>query len=154
MYSIAFICSANACRSPMAHAIFAAEAAKRKLPVRVVSAGTWDFGGMPAVREAQLVCQRHHTPMTKLLSTHLTQVDLSQATRIFCMERAHLTTLVEAGVPLDRIRLLGEFDPQQRGPEIDDPMGQNVEAFEQCYQRLRDCIVHYLNTTADFGAAS
>jgi len=42
MPSIALICTANRCRSVMAHAIFVAEARKRSLAVEVYSAGVFD----------------------------------------------------------------------------------------------------------------
>ena len=152
MYVVAFICSANMCRSPMAHAILAAEVKHRGLPVTVLSAGTWDFGGAEAVREARLTCDRRETSMPKLLSTHIGNIDFSNVTRVFAMEHKHVSTLLaETAVAPERVTLLGTHDPLQRGDEIDDPIGQNCEAFEACYDRLRDCIVHYLNTTDDFG---
>src|SRR5436190_1790645 len=124
MRSVAFVCSANLCRSPMAHAIFAAEAKRRKLPVNVVSAGTVDFRGAMAVMEARLICDRYQTPMPKFISTCVTGVDLSNAIRVFVMEHNHTDSLIARGISPDRISLLGEFDPQNRGPEIEDPMGQ------------------------------
>ena len=153
MYSVAFICSANMCRSPMAHAIFFAEVKRRKLPITVLSAGTWDFGSTEAVTEAQLTCNKRQTPMHKLLSTHIGNIDFSNVTRVFVMEHKHVETLLaETSVPPERITLLGTHDPLQRGDEIDDPIGQNCEAFEACYGRLRECIMHYLDTTDDFSS--
>ena len=133
----------------MAHAIFAAEAARRGLSVDVKSAGIYDFDGMSAAEEAQLVCDRHKTPMQKLGATHISRVELSNANHIFTMQQSHVTALVAAGVPAERISLLGELDPKKRGEEIKDPIGQDAEAFEHCYERLRDCIVHYLDTTKE-----
>ncbi len=89
--------------------------------------------------------------MPKFVATHIANVDLSGARRVFAMEHSHVSALLADStfVP-QRISLLGEFDPQRRGSEIDDPMGQDTVAFERCYERLRDCIVHYLDTTHDF----
>jgi hypothetical protein len=53
-------------------------------------------------------------------------------------------------LPPERINLIGAFDPQRRGVEIEDPMGGDFAAFEACYARLRDCILRYLETTEDF----
>jgi hypothetical protein len=66
------------------------------------------------------------------------------------MERRHIDSVMARGVAAERISLLGEFDPQSRGPEIDDPMGEDAVAFERCYNQLRDCIIRYLDTTTDF----
>jgi protein-tyrosine-phosphatase len=152
VHSIAFICSANVCRSLMAHAILASEAARRRLAVRVLSAGVSSgFEGMLAAREARLICDRHKTPMPKFIATHIASEDVSGVRRLFAMERSHIASLsAHTTLSPDRISLLGEFDPEDRGPEIDDPIGHDSAAFERCYERLRDCIVHYLDTTHDF----
>jgi protein-tyrosine-phosphatase len=151
MKSIAFICTANMCRSPMAHAIFHAEAVRRSLNVMALSAGTYNYEGALVVREVRSICEQHNIPMPKLVATCIANVDVSGATRIFAMEQMHMDYLLDdPRLSPERIHLLGEFDPQQRGAEIEDPMGQDSVAFELCYERLRDCIVHYLETTQDF----
>jgi len=153
--TIAFLCTANICRSPMAHAIFAAEAARRNLSVVILSAGVDDYSGCLADEQARMVCDRGNTPMPKFVSTYAGELDLSVATRVFGMEHRHLERLRTVfGVPEDRLSLMGEFDPQQRGVEIEDPICGDLEAFENCYARLGDCIRHYLETTQDFVAPS
>ena len=98
---------------------------------------------MLAAREARITCDRHGTPMPKFVATHIANVDVSGVRRVFAMERSHISALVaDSTISPERISLLGEFDPQRRGSEIDDPMGQDTVAFERCYERLRDCIVH------------
>ena len=136
----------------MAHAIFDFESTRRGRRVNVLSAGVWSgFEGVLAAREARITCDRHGTPMPKFVSTHIASEDVSGATRVFVMEHSHVTALAaDARILPERISLLGEFDPARRGAEIDDPIGQDTAAFERCYERLRDCIVHYLDTTSDF----
>jgi len=140
----------------MAHAIFDFEATRRGRLVNVLSAGVWSgFDGELAAEEARIICDRHGTPMPKVVSTHIATEDLAAATRVFVMEHSHVSALAtDFGISPERISLLGEFDPQRRGLEIDDPIGQDIAAFERCYARLRDCIVHYLETTDDFGPAT
>lgn len=148
MHSVAFICSANLCRSLMAHAIFAAEAKRRRLDVNVQSAGMFDFEGVLALREARFVCERHNTPMPKFVSSYFRNLNLSGVTRVFAMTEDHVTLLqAETDIPPERISLLGLFDPKQRGDEIEDPTGKDSQAFDQCYQQLWNCIVHYLDST-------
>jgi protein-tyrosine phosphatase len=156
MNTVAFICFANICRSPMAHAIFEAEARKRGLDIEVLSAGVSPgFAGMMAAIEARLTCEQHGTPMSKLLADHIADVDLARTRRVFAMQSVHLAPLLAIpDLDPERCSLLGDFDPLQRGAEIEDPIGQDAVAFERCYLRLRDCIVHYLETTDDFDDAS
>jgi protein-tyrosine phosphatase len=145
--SIAFICTANVCRSMMAHAICTAEVARRGLRITVISAGLADFEGTLVADNARVTCQKHQTWLPKFAATYIRNVDLDGVTRAFVMEKRHVDLLLrQSSLTRDQISLLGEFDPQQRGGEIRDPMGEDIVAFESCYERLRDCVVHYLDT--------
>ncbi len=66
------------------------------------------------------------------------------------MEQLHADVLrYEHGVSLNRIRLLGEFDPHNRGREIDDPFGQSNAVYQESYDLIRDCIVNYLDSAEE-----
>jgi protein-tyrosine-phosphatase len=66
------------------------------------------------------------------------------------MEQDHADVLEhEYGVSPDRISLLGEFDPQQRGLEVADPFSHSGLVYERSYQLIRDCIIGYLDTTEE-----
>jgi len=151
-HTVAFICSANLCRSLMAHAIFTAEIKKRGIPAQTISAGLYDFEGVLAAREARLACDRHNTPMPKFVSTYFRNVDLSNAVRVFVMTEDHVELLqTGSSIPAERISLLGKLDPKHRGDEIDDPIGKESAEFDKCYEQLHDCICHYLDTTKELG---
>jgi protein-tyrosine-phosphatase len=145
MTTIGFICCL------MAHAIVTGEVARRGLKVRVLSAGvSTGFEGMLAAREARLACDRHKTAMPKFIGTHISNTDVSICQRLFVMERAQIAAVsTYTTLPTERITLLGEYNPQRRGLEIEDPMGHDRAAFDRCYAQLRDCIVHYPDTTDD-----
>jgi len=148
MFSVALICTANRCRSVMAHAIFADEAKKRSLSVRVFSAGVLDFSDQPKLDETSMTCWQHDTSPPAESPTWVGQLPLSSINRFLVMERYHAEVLArEYGVAADRISLLGSFDPRQRGQEIADPFGQGEAAYERSYRLIRDCIVQYLETT-------
>ncbi len=64
------------------------------------------------------------------------------------MEQEHADALVYVhGISPERVSLLGEFDPKQRGEELGDPFAQGDAEYERSYLRIRDCIVGYLDTT-------
>lgn len=136
----------------MAQAIFCAETKQRKMAVKVISAGVFDFEGQQAVRDAKLCCDRHGTPLVNHVSTYFRNVDLTSAARIFVMSGDHAALLSEADPSLsDRISLLGIFDPKHRGNELEDPTGKEPAAFDYCYERLRNCINQYLGSTTELG---
>ena len=146
MHSVAFICTANVCRSVMAHAILAAEVVRRSLPIRVTSAGIYDFKGTPPADNAWVTCLQHQTPVPKLESTFVGSLDLSSIDHFLVMERQHAEVLTGTfQIDRERVALLSSYDPRGCVPDIADPMNQGIVAFEQCYQRLEDCIKHYLD---------
>jgi protein-tyrosine-phosphatase len=150
MFSIAFICTANLCRSVMAHAICVPEVARRSLPVEVYSAGILDFEGMAPAVAAWITCCKHSTPPLKEEATFVRDLPLSSINRFLVMEHQHVECLVkEYDVPPERISLLGSFDPKGRGAEIGDPMNQGTVVFECSYARIRECILHYLDTAPE-----
>ncbi len=147
MVSVALICTANRCRSVIAHAIFVSEVEKRSLPVEVYSAGVLDFRGAPPVEDTLKTCLDHDTPSPKEDPTWISDLPLDSITRFLVMENYHADALIhEFGVSPDRVSLLGEFDPHSRGAEIDDPFGRGRAFYKQSYLRIRDCIVNYLDT--------
>jgi protein-tyrosine-phosphatase len=139
----------------MAHAIFVDEVKKRSLAVEVYSAGVFDFSDAPALDETSMTCLQHNTPPPKESPTWVGQLPLESIDRFLVMEQDHADRLAsEYGVSPKRISLLGKFDPQQRGPEIADPFGQGATVYERSYQLIRDCIIGYLDTTADLDLKS
>jgi protein-tyrosine-phosphatase len=69
------------------------------------------------------------------------------------MEQYHADALIRNyGIAPQRVSLLGEFDPEQRSLEIDDPFSYSSSVYEECYDQIRDCIVNYLDTTDELSA--
>ncbi len=154
-YSIAFICTANVCRSAMAHAICTAELARRGWNVALHSGGVLNLGGVPPYECAFASCRDHGTPLTKPASTFVGDLPLTTIDRFFVMEERHAEELATIhGVAPSRIALLGILDPEGGNPQIDDPINQGSLATERCYQRLRRCITHYLDTTKEIPEAA
>jgi len=155
MTSVALICTANRCRSVMAHAIFVAEAASRNIPVEVYSGGVCDFRGSPPVDDTTTTCELKNTPAPESVATWVGDLPLDSINRFLVMEQFHADMLIHKfGVEPDRVLLLGKFDPHNRGKEIDDPFGRGRAVYEKSYEQIRDCIVGYLENeellAADF----
>jgi protein-tyrosine-phosphatase len=134
----------------MAHAIFVAEAKQRQLSYEVYSAGVFDFRGQPPIRETTSTCQLNNTPAPEEIATWVGDLPLESISRFLVMEQLHADVLMyEHGVSSGRIRLLGEFDPHDRGREIDDPFGQSNDVYQKSYDLIRDCIVSYLDSSEE-----
>lgn len=145
--SIAFICTANVCRSVMAHAIGANEVRRRALSLEILSAGIFDFHGAHPAENAWMVCLQNQTPVPKSGSTFVGHLDLSSIHHFLVMENRHRDALVnEHQIEPSRVSLLGAYDAKGGDNEIEDPMNQGKQAFEHCYARIRDCVRKYLDT--------
>lgn len=131
----------------MAHAIFHAEIRSRGLEMEVRSGGLLNMHGQPAAELGQLVCSRAGTPMPKLESRKVNIREVAWADVILVMDTFHQAELIrQFQGAAAKIRLLGEFDPKCRGERIRDPVGLSLAEFQACYDRLRDCIRHFLNS--------
>jgi protein-tyrosine-phosphatase len=148
MISVALICTANRCRSIMAHAIMVDEARKRSLPIKVYSAGVIDFSDQPPLIETSRTCDYYHTPPPKETPTWAGDLPLASINQFLVMEQTHADALRDQfGVSADRISLLGAFDPRQRGLDIADPFfSYSEEVYQSSYRQIRDCIIGYLDS--------
>ncbi|HKP39009.1 MAG TPA: hypothetical protein VJT71_19275 [Pyrinomonadaceae bacterium] len=149
MTAIAFICTANRCRSLMAHAILVNEARKRSLNIEVYSAGVIDFSDQPPLEKTLKTCLHFNTQAPKTTPTFVLSLPLDAINLFLAMERHHADSLTrEFGISASRVSLLGSFDPRKRGDEISDPFFSYDEmVYRRSYELIRDCIVGYLDTT-------
>jgi protein-tyrosine-phosphatase len=139
----------------MAHAIFVDEARKRSLDVEVYSAGVVDFSYAPRLDETSSMCLQYNTPPPDKAPTWIRELPLESITRFLVMEQDHADALVYVhGISPERVSLLGEFDPKQRGVEIADPFAGGEATYERSYLQIRDCIVGYLETTDELETSS
>ena len=156
MPTVVLLCTANMCRSVMAHAILAAEVKRRGLDASIHSAGIADYTGAPPAPDAWLTCLQHGVPMPKNGAEWFRNLRLSAPPdRVLAMERRHAEVAMTAlwAPSAARISLLGECDPDsRRAVEIADPIGLSPADFEACFLRLRECVFRYLDTAEEWNA--
>ncbi len=137
---IAFVCTGNTCRSPMAQA-FAAKYVANKISCKVdeievsgyivESFGISAYDGCPASREAVTVLRNKGLSLDDHRSRLLTRQDIRQADWIFVMAQHHR----DAILAMDKHAGKRVFLLDSAG-DISDPIGLGIEEYQVCAERI------------------
>jgi protein-tyrosine phosphatase len=172
---IAFVCTGNTCRSPMAEALCRAELAFRlgyidepvdpetaargdavALPrERVARIAQWGFevssmgvhagAGSPASRNSVSAMAAHGLDLTAHSSSPALDVELAGLDRVYCLTRGHLEAL-RMLLPPGRDGNLALLSPE--GDDVDDPIGGSVADYMACARQIHG----YVRARADLDA--
>jgi protein-tyrosine phosphatase len=105
---VAFICTGNRFRSPLAAALFSAEA--DGLPVRTSSLGLLDLGSVDALEEAITIGRSFGVDLSGHQTRCLRQVDLEPLDLIVGFEWTHVqAAIVDGRAPIERTFTLPEL---------------------------------------------
>lgn len=128
---IAFVCSGNTCRSPMAEGIFNRLAEENKLSVRAESFGMATVDGLPASENSVKVCSEMGIDLTDKRSISVGSADLKKYDRFYCMSQSHADILkTYFGIDDKNLNVMG----------VSDPYGGDEEIYRMC----RDEIYNYI----------
>ncbi len=132
------VCTANVCRSPMAEAAMRHMLAARGLRAEVSSAGTEALPDEPAhPLSIAAVAKAGFGDLSGHRSRLLSPMIAQQADFVLCMRHSQRNAIVSRMPQLaGRTRLLGHWSDL----EIDDPVGGPPEGYEECLERMNDCI--------------
>jgi protein-tyrosine phosphatase len=141
-YEILMVCTGNICRSPMAEGLLRHLLPQEvKTQVSVRSAGTQGLHGHQAAEFALQAMTQWGIDISAHRARLLTRDLVRQADLILAMEQAHLE--VVRGMSLfgkPNARLLTYFGPYNLEPEIADPYGYPLTAYEECLKIMHPCI--------------
>lgn len=139
---ILFVCTGNTCRSPMAEGLFRKAAAEAGLAEQYpcASAGLSALDGAPASEYAVEACREIGVDLSGHRARRLRTEDLSGYDLYAVMGKTPAYILQAAGVPSDRIYLLG--DP------VADPYGGDLAEYRKCRDQLLEAVRRLLETLA------
>ena len=128
---IAFVCTGNTCRSPMAEAIFNKIAEEKDLPVRAVSFGLAAVKGMPASKQSVAVCQEIGIDLSGFQSHFIFDFDIADFEKIYCMSDEHRQILTQSiGLPAEKVEVL----------DVADPYGRSIEIYRMCRDLIQTAV--------------
>jgi protein-tyrosine phosphatase len=153
---ICFVCLGNICRSPLAEGVFLHLANERGVSARfqVDSSGTggWHVGSKPDRRS--IAVARAHGVELPSRARQFEPRDVDRFDLFIAMDKSNQATLIDRGVPGDRVRLLraytrdGIMSPH-RAPDVPDPYYGGEDGFGEVYNMVRESCQALLDSLID-----
>lgn len=126
-----FVCSGNLHRSVMAAALTRTMFQQLQRPVQIASAGTLNLRGRAAPPSVHIVCGELGVDVSDHRSQGLTRSLIERADRVVVMEEHHGDQVLRLA-PDAEARLIHLGDYRSPPGDVDDPIGQDLDAFRAC----------------------
>ena len=138
--SILFVCSGNACRSPMAEGMAREICRKRGIDAEISSAGTLGIDGESATANAVRVCAEIGVDISGHRSHALSRERIERFDKVFGMENAHIQEVRRLAPDFS-----GELSLLCPGGEIEDPVMQNMDFYRTTRNRIAECLEEFFD---------
>lgn len=145
---VLFVCSGNICRSPMAAEYLRHRAARSRLSHVVVdSAGVLGIEGSPASEGAIMVMKEDGLDLSRHRSKGIDRAGIRTSDVVVAMSFDHLDALAERFPDGSQRRFLirafeGGPTPISGAPELQDPLGTDLETYRIRYKCIKTCVDH------------
>ena len=121
--TIAFVCTGNTCRSPMAEAIFNDMAEKNGVCVRAESFGIATSTGLPVSENSVIACKEIGVDLSGKASTAVADAGIEKYEKFYCMSQRP-----------EKIAVLG----------ISDPYGGDIDVYRHCRDEIVNSVKEIL----------
>lgn len=122
--NILFVCTGNTCRSPMAEGYLRS---KKLDGVTVLSRGL-ACDGSPVSLNSETAMAEVGIDISGHISRQITDRDIKDADKIICLSPSHRAVLLSAGVPQEKLYILGKG--------ISDPFGGDITVYRRCRDEI------------------
>ena len=138
VFNVLLVCTGNTCRSPMAAGALSLELEADRERVEVVSAGTGALDGAPATEFSIAVAAREGVDLSGHRAQRVTEAMLRNADLVLGMESSHRDAVIRLGADPARTFVISEWPtPDAAAWGVADPFGGSIEAYEECWRRIR-----------------
>ncbi len=154
IFRILFVCTGNTCRSPMAKEICKKILLEKlgcsidsleRFGYMVDSAGVFAIEGLPASKEADIICREYGSSLKEHKSRLLTPQLLKNADVVFVMDRNHLAAVNQMASEKLNVYLL------DGDTEIPDPIGQDLGVYRRCAAQIDQALRERIESFYDCG---
>ena len=122
--NILFVCTGNTCRSPMAEGYLRS---KELDGITVISRGLASDGS-PVSLNSKTAMAEVGIDISGHISRQITDRDIKNADKIICLSPSHRAVLLSAGVPQEKLYILGKG--------ISDPFGGDITVYRRCRDEI------------------
>ena len=122
--NILFVCTGNTCRSPMAEGYLRSKGIDG---ATVLSRGLASDGS-PVSLNSKTAMAEVGIDIGGHISRQITDRDINKADKIICLSPSHKAVLLSAGVPADKLFVLGNG--------ISDPFGGDISVYRRCRDEI------------------
>lgn len=131
---IIFVCNGNTCRSPMAATIMRSMCKDRD--ILVASRGLVVLFPEPYNPKALAMCSAHNLIMPSHPAQQIAETDFGNDTLVLTMQESQKNKLYNDYANAINVYTIGEYAGEENPEDVEDPYGQGIEAYKQCFDRL------------------